>query len=211
MGLSRGGGLAGAVSIVLHLLVAAALVQGAPRGAGAPAPVEAIIVQLSLSTPSRPGAPARVADSSVRARAVVAPAPGPSASRKMAAAAPAASASPLTPTAPPAPAPAPPTSDAMPERPNQAAEAYARLVWARIAARPPRAVEGAGTAWVTFRLDRSGRLAALRLTGSSGRPAFDRAALATVRAAAPFSAPPAGLAEAALMFEVPIRSGGGPV
>jgi len=72
--------------------------------------------------------------------------------------------------------------------------------------RRPRAVVGATAATVRFRINRSGDLVSLRLARGSGRPDFDRAALAAVRSAAPFPPPPLEAAEADLEFEITIVS-----
>lgn len=50
-----------------------------------------------------------------------------------------------------------------------------------------------GNAIVAFSLDRDGRILSLRLDESSGVPLLDEAALETIRRAAPFPPPPAGL------------------
>lgn len=81
---------------------------------------------------------------------------------------------------------------------------YGRRVWSHLAAHAPSAPPGAGTAWVSFSLDESGALLSLRLGRSSGRPVFDRACMASVRAAQPFPKPPRGISRAGLVFQVPI-------
>lgn len=81
---------------------------------------------------------------------------------------------------------------------------YGRRVWAHLAVHAPSAPPGAGTAWVSFSLDESGALLGLRLDRSSGRPVFDRACMASVRAAQPFPKPPRGISRAGLGFQVPI-------
>ncbi|MDO8380221.1 energy transducer TonB [Phenylobacterium sp.] len=83
---------------------------------------------------------------------------------------------------------------------------YRRRLWAHLAAHAPAAPSGSGTVSVAFGLDESGTLLFVRLARSSGRPAFDRACLASVRAAAPLPAPPEGIAQADLMFTVPIKA-----
>lgn len=50
-----------------------------------------------------------------------------------------------------------------------------------------------GNALAVFSLDRDGRILSLRLNKSSGVPMLDEAALETIRRAAPFPPPPAGL------------------
>ena len=64
----------------------------------------------------------------------------------------------------------------------------------------PRGATGAGSASVILTVDRSGKLAALRLTRSSGTPAFDEAALRAVRKAGRFPAAPDGLTRASYSF-----------
>lgn len=81
---------------------------------------------------------------------------------------------------------------------------YAARVWSRIAAHRPRGVRGAGDARIVFGLDRMGRVRFARIASSSGSPAFDRACIAAVRAAAPYPAPPTALNEAELVFEAPM-------
>ncbi|MFP5382918.1 MAG: energy transducer TonB, partial [Gammaproteobacteria bacterium] len=60
---------------------------------------------------------------------------------------------------------------------------------------PPEAREQGleGNALAVFSLDRDGRILSLRLGKSSGVPVLDEAALETIRRAAPFPPPPAGL------------------
>ena len=83
---------------------------------------------------------------------------------------------------------------------------------AHLAAHAPSVPLSSGTAWVKFSLDESGALLSVRLGRSSGRPVFDRACLASIRAAQPFPQPPPGISRAGLIFEVPItapvRTGG---
>lgn len=88
-------------------------------------------------------------------------------------------------------------------------DAYAGRVWSRLALRRPRSVRGAGVARVVFGLDRQGGVRFARLTASSGAARFDRAALAAVRAAAPYPRPPALLEEDDLVFEAPFDAAGG--
>jgi len=202
----RGGGLAIGASLALHLLVAAVLVRQAPVGRVDPPVLE---ISLAREAPAvrreRPPRPARAPAASPPSPAASSVRPtGPQMEPSVDGPAPA-PAAPPGPSPPSAPAPAAMAPAASPEG---VAAAYARRVWARINAHRPRTAPGAGTAEVAFRLDAGGRLTALRLVSSSGRPAFDRAALASVRAAAPFPAPPEGLDPAALDFEIPIRSGG---
>jgi periplasmic protein TonB len=63
-----------------------------------------------------------------------------------------------------------------------------------------------GTVQVTFTIDRSGRVTAARLTGSSGNAALDSEAVAMMHRASPVPAPPATLATGPTMtIAVPVR------
>jgi protein TonB len=64
-------------------------------------------------------------------------------------------------------------------------------VRAAIGRHRPR-VGGGGSATVAFSIGPAGGVQAVQIVRSSGRPAADQAAIATVRAAAPFAPPPAG-------------------
>lgn len=57
---------------------------------------------------------------------------------------------------------------------------------------------------VSFTIDRTGQLLDAHVTRSSGDPAFDEAALAMVRRAAPLPAPPAVVADDGLTFALPV-------
>ena len=69
---------------------------------------------------------------------------------------------------------------------------YAANVRAAIGRHRPRA-GGGGSATVAFSIGPGGGLQGVRIVRSSGRQAADQAAIATVRAAAPFPPPPAGI------------------
>ncbi|MFD2232810.1 TonB family protein [Phaeospirillum tilakii] len=101
-----------------------------------------------------------------------------------------------TPSPPPAPATAAAESDA-------AAQAYARLVWERVLAHRPATRRLVGTTLVAFRLDSAGELVSSEIARSSGSGLHDRAALAALRAAAPFPPPPATIAPDRLNFTLP--------
>lgn len=62
-----------------------------------------------------------------------------------------------------------------------------------------------GTALVGFAIEVDGQLEYLRIEKSSGNTALDQAALDAVRRAAPFRAPPAGMADAARRFVIPYQ------
>lgn len=63
---------------------------------------------------------------------------------------------------------------------------------------------GYARAVVGFTLDQSGRLLSARLVSSSGRPAIDAEAVATLRRAQPFPAFPAGMALRTQSFSLPL-------
>ena len=81
--------------------------------------------------------------------------------------------------------------------------AYGRRVWARVERRKPRDIHTSGVATVTFALAADGSLLSASLSASSGIASLDRAALATVAAAAPFPPPPPGASPAQLVFAIP--------
>ncbi|MFA5964949.1 MAG: TonB family protein [Sphingomonas sp.] len=95
---------------------------------------------------------------------------------------------PLSATPPIAP-PAPTLS----KRGNDVRDAYAAMLWQRIAARRPDGLHLPGMAVVLFTLDGTGRLTAIDVRQSSGSALLDRIAVRTVRRAAPFPAPPDGI------------------
>jgi protein TonB len=67
-----------------------------------------------------------------------------------------------------------------------------------------------GVAKVTFVLDRSGKLISRELTQSSGLPALDKEALATVGRARPFPVPPPEIDDDGLTLIVPLVFAGKP-
>ena len=69
---------------------------------------------------------------------------------------------------------------------------YAANVRATIGHHRPR-VGSSGSATVAFSIGPAGGLQGMRIVRSSGKPQLDQAAIATVRSAAPFPAPPAGV------------------
>jgi periplasmic protein TonB len=69
---------------------------------------------------------------------------------------------------------------------------YAANVRAAIGRHRPKA-GGGGSATVAFSIGPGGGLQGVRVVRSSGKPQADQAAIATVRAAAPFPPPPAGI------------------
>ena len=70
---------------------------------------------------------------------------------------------------------------------------------------PTRAGGRFGVARVAFTIDRQGRLTDVRIVDSSGSTVLDEEAIATVRRAAPFPAPPDAVSPDQLSFVVPIR------
>jgi periplasmic protein TonB len=76
-------------------------------------------------------------------------------------------------------------------RPNNAA--YGSQIWAALARHKPRAgVRGSAT--VVFSIGENGGLRGVQLGRSSGNQRIDQLALQTVRSAAPYPPPPAGVA-----------------
>ncbi len=88
-----------------------------------------------------------------------------------------------------APANNPAPAQAAKPRPSRAA--YSRKVWAALARSKPRAGQK-GSATVMFTIGAGGGLGGARISRSSGNTRIDQLALATVRRAAPFPAPPSG-------------------
>ena len=169
-----------------------------------PPPSPAMIVQLVGALPAppeeaRPGSEARAAPDRLQPPAVnprfvppdLASVPAPAGDTR----------------APAVPAETPPSA---PRSPAPSAEErladYRRRLWLHLAAHAPAAPAGSGTVSVVFGVDARGALLFARLARSSGRPAFDRAGLASVRAAVPLPAPPEGIDPADLVFTVPIRA-----
>lgn len=83
--------------------------------------------------------------------------------------------------------------------------AYAQALRQRIMARLPAGLHRQGAATVAFSLDTAGRLTSAEVAQSSSDAQLDRMALRMVRAAAPFSAPPASVPEARLRFSIEVR------
>jgi len=94
----------------------------------------------------------------------------------------------------------PPSAPAMA---RASAGAYAARVRADIGRHKPKAV-GVGSATVTFAIGESGGLRSVRISRSSGKAQLDQAALASVRSAAPFPPPPAGLNPGDLSYAIQI-------
>lgn len=117
--------------------------------------------------------------------------------------------------APPAPPPILPSSsspmasalDAPPsvtveEAQNLARQQYMTQLWSHLARfRPPR-IRGHGTASISFTLSADGALLEARLSIASNNHALNRAALATVRKAAPFPPLPRELTPGPCRFEI---------
>lgn len=210
MAAARGGRLAAAaISIALHLVAAATFLR-APEVA--PTPSSSVEVWLTPAPPTRaaPRPAARKQADLSRVGGPAAPAP-----RRLRApvspggptAAPTSTPVPLPAVPPPTPpAAAPASTVAGSSRPEDPFDAYARLVWSRIDRHRPRSDVASVVAQVAFSLDPEGRLISLRLAASSGTPAFDRAAMRAVRAAAPFPRPPQDIDPRRLDFRIAIRS-----
>ena len=66
-------------------------------------------------------------------------------------------------------------------------------------------VRSAGIVLISFEIDRTGHLSSVYVTTGSGSAALDDAAVALVRRAAPFPAPPTGASPHDMSFAVPIR------
>jgi protein TonB len=82
---------------------------------------------------------------------------------------------------------------------------YAGMVRARIARNRPSGRGRRGTAVVRFAVSRGGGLRYVRLIRSSGNGALDRAAVSSVRRAAPFPRPPRGMTAGQRTFSIPFR------
>lgn len=99
------------------------------------------------------------------------------------------------------------SGEVVPERPagqpGADRAAYAALLWQQIAARRPSGLRLPGTTILLFMLDRNGDLADVSVQRTSGSALLDRIAVRTVRRAAPFPAPPAGIGD--LTFSVAFR------
>ena len=76
-------------------------------------------------------------------------------------------------------------------KPRPSGAAYSRKVWAALARHKPRAGQK-GSPTVVFTIGAGGRLGSARISRSSGNTRIDQLALATIRRAAPFPAPPSG-------------------
>jgi periplasmic protein TonB len=73
---------------------------------------------------------------------------------------------------------------------------------------PPQARGEQGVTTVVFTIDREGHLLSSRVVHSAGSAILDEAALAMLRRAEPFPAPPLGIADELLSITVPIRYNG---
>lgn len=82
---------------------------------------------------------------------------------------------------------------------------YAARVRAQVASHKPSGAGAQGTAVVSFAVTASGGLGYASLARSSGNAALDRLALAAVRGAAPFPAPPSGASPSQLRFSIPFH------
>lgn len=87
---------------------------------------------------------------------------------------------------------------------GSAINAYASRVRAKILSRRPGSA-GYGTTVVSFGLTTSGGLQYARIARSSGNSGLDQKALASVRGASPFPAPPNGAKASQLRFSIPFQ------
>ncbi len=85
----------------------------------------------------------------------------------------------------------------------QILDAYARVLWARIAAHKPKGLRLAGRTGISFTVAADGSLLAARIARPSGNEELDRLALQAVQAAAPMPLPPAALGPQPLTFDIP--------
>ena len=76
---------------------------------------------------------------------------------------------------------------------RRGAAGYGAKVRAAIGRHKPKTVGASGSATVSFAIGPAGGLQSLRINRSSGKAQLDEAALASVRNAAPFAPPPAGI------------------
>lgn len=88
-----------------------------------------------------------------------------------------------------------------PERPEEARQAYARLLWRHIAQHRPAGISLSGTTTISFRLDAQGNLLSVHISQSSGNMLLDKLASRTVFRSAPFPPPPIELAPIELAGE----------
>jgi protein TonB len=96
---------------------------------------------------------------------------------------------------------------------SDAVDAWKKQIVTRLNAskRFPQQARGlSGVAKVTFALDRSGKLISRKLSQSSGLPALDKEALATVGRAQPFPVPPPEMDDDGLTLIVPLVFAGKP-
>ncbi len=103
------------------------------------------------------------------------------------------------------PAPAPPKLSAPAPKsaqPTMTSAAHRSKVWSALAHAKPRTGER-GSTTVTFNIGANGALRGARIARSSGNAKIDQAALATVRQAGPFPAPP-GLKSGAASYSIRI-------
>jgi protein TonB len=149
------------------------------------APPEPKIVGASVPVPAPVPAPPPPRDKPVKADA-----PNQAVAQQTVPSAPSAAAS-TGPWKPMTLAPADKPALAKPPTARPSGGAYASQVWSRLARHKPRAGQR-GSASVAFTIGDLGVLRAARIARSSGNARIDQLALATVRNAAPFPAPPSG-------------------
>ena len=104
--------------------------------------------------------------------------------------------------------PASPSAGVKQEKPSIAIATWERSLSNRLESKksyPPRAHGAKGTAEVMFRIDRNGHVVDRRIVRSSGSAILDEDALATLKRADPFPAPPDGITDDKLAITAPIR------
>jgi protein TonB len=82
---------------------------------------------------------------------------------------------------------------------------YAGILNSWIARNKPGSAGGRGTTVIILAMSPSGALISASISSSSGNPALDQLALATVRRSSPFPKPPAGLSANQLRFTFPCK------
>lgn len=199
--------LAAGAAFAIHAAAVLAAMAGVWETVPPPVRSAASLVTFDVA-PTRPAAPPpREKPADAPAVRQLPPRPAPAREGKE----PVAKSLPAVPPARPAAAALQPSAATLPApvtnapSPEDALAAYKAVLWQRIADNRPRGVHGAGSVLLRFRLDRNGALAAADVARSCGNILIDRQALRALKAAAPFPAPPAGLAEAQLAFTVPMN------
>jgi protein TonB len=210
------------LSLLAHAAALVWIIQAAAHPGTASATVEALSVEITNEVISedivqeepQPPAPKVIDPPPVPTKPIAVPkplvkqaAPRPQAVASVVEAP--ASSEPVTATAaPPEQAAAPPVASAAAAAPagnDDSLRIYAEAVWARITRRKPIGFQSPGTAVITFTLSTEGALLSATITGSSGSPTLDAAALEALHRAAPFPPPPPQAAASQLTFTIPYQ------